>query len=365
MKRLFQGIFIPLLAVATVGCAQQDDEPIASTVTNDEVIEFETSIDDASPSRSGITTVRSEHLTDFGVFAYYTGTEKWSAYASGNAVREANLMNDQQVTRSDQSWTYSPVKYWPGSSDTNTSYFAWAPYSKRQQVTLNTTGTPTLTYSILASNHKSIDPNKMFDLLTANCTDVNKSSHAKSVKLNFNHNLARVNLQVCSASTIYDENNPTFATKIFIKDVKLSGKNLYGSGDIDLTTDQWQNRQAVSGEISLSSMLNTDDELFNAVSISSTTPKSLFNDNDYLYLIPTESSSNGDLKITVNYDVVTFDSHLASGYTKIANSEVIALKQSLEQGKAYTFTIAISLDEINFDADTEAWCNLSTYSLKY
>lgn len=104
--------------------------------------------------------------TGFGVFAYYTGKDKYGVYqgydddandANGNAgkVKAPNFMYNQEVTAellspttsNELYWTYSPLKYWPNDfadenhSDVddngatgskkyggNVSFFAYAPY---------------------------------------------------------------------------------------------------------------------------------------------------------------------------------------------------------------------------------------------
>ena len=66
----------------------------------------------------------------FGVFAYYTDNADYD----GQSI--PNFMWNQQVAKTDGSWTYSPVKYWPnefGSAEAEeadrVSFFAYAPYT--------------------------------------------------------------------------------------------------------------------------------------------------------------------------------------------------------------------------------------------
>lgn len=69
----------------------------------------------------------------FGVFAYYTDSNSYDAFAT------PNYMYNQQVkwdTTGDGAWTYAPVKYWPNEYGSNAlsddvdqvSFFAYAPW---------------------------------------------------------------------------------------------------------------------------------------------------------------------------------------------------------------------------------------------
>lgn len=109
---------------------------------------------DASPSTgqynggvittNGSSSTKSLKNAEFGVFAYQTGADDWSA--THNA---AEFMYNQQIkwnTSSPTAWIYNPVKYWPNGIDaanadndpSNTatqgsvqklSFFAYAPYT--------------------------------------------------------------------------------------------------------------------------------------------------------------------------------------------------------------------------------------------
>lgn len=119
-------------------------------------ISFGTYMGKSSQTRAGaegtITTdgagsTQSLQNLGFGVFAYYTGNTN---YEAGQTSTAPNFMYNQKVSYdgSSNSWSYSPVKYWPndistaenGNVDTQTSpaqgsagggkvsFFAYAPY---------------------------------------------------------------------------------------------------------------------------------------------------------------------------------------------------------------------------------------------
>lgn len=89
------------------------------------------------------TELRAGQSTDakgFGVFAFYTANQQWSAAQS---TAKPNFMYNQQVFYNSTSWEYHPIKYWPnefavGNVDDSgakgetargyVSFFAYSPY---------------------------------------------------------------------------------------------------------------------------------------------------------------------------------------------------------------------------------------------
>ena len=80
---------------------------------------------------------------------------------------------------------------------------------------------------------------------------------------------------------------------------------------------------------------------------------SMLNDNDeYLMLIPQEATIN----ITVHYSVITQDSNLDGGYSKVDN--VISsngFSFSFDRGKAYNFVLHLGMTSVQFDATINEW----------
>ena len=162
---LFAATALAMLA----SCSQSDDLNNAPVVAEtNQAVEFSTYVGKTPVTRAGragsITTDNLKtgtHKDDgFGVFAYYTGTDKYNSNTvyttektdgtSGQSSKKANFMYNQQVkwngsaTESASKWEYSPIKYWPNdiAEDNNVddqdakgsetggklSFFAYAPY---------------------------------------------------------------------------------------------------------------------------------------------------------------------------------------------------------------------------------------------
>ena len=164
-------LFFAATALAMLAsCSQSDDlsAPVVAENTQPQAIEFGTYVGKTPVTRAGragsITTDNLKtgtHKDDgFGVFAYYTGTDKYNSNTvyttaktdgtSGQSTKKANFMYNEQVkwnesaTESASKWEYSPIKYWPNdiAQDNNVddqdakgsetggklSFFAYAPY---------------------------------------------------------------------------------------------------------------------------------------------------------------------------------------------------------------------------------------------
>ncbi len=218
----------------------------------------------------------------FGVFAYLTDGKSWSGALSEDAdLSEFNnfFMQNQQVTWGVQwvgdgderhyDWVYSPLKYWPNSTDNATarhiSFFAYAPHTA---TTGGTAGVVNFTRSDDRSPHviyKIGEANEQVDLLWANCIDATRNGQGlitadasplpaanfQKVPLEFKHALSAVNFYV---QRVYDE--PAYTGKIpnvllyptiYISKLELKSttKDTYGknmlqtSGRLNLETGVW------------------------------------------------------------------------------------------------------------------------------
>ena len=106
-------------------------------------IAFSARTDDGTATRSGTAT--TDNLTSMGVFACYTGQQKWIQTGS----RTMNFMYDQAVSRTGGSvpWTYTPVKYWPNTDGDKISFFAYAPHANGVEGLEIISETPELAYT--------------------------------------------------------------------------------------------------------------------------------------------------------------------------------------------------------------------------
>ena len=67
-------------------------------------------------------------------------------------------------------------------------------------------------------------------------------------------------------------------------------------------------------------------------------------------------NAEGDITLTITYDIVTEDSNLDLGYSVTETTKVIKLPAgNLAQGKAYNYDLTFYLNEIVFKATVSNW----------
>ena len=238
----------------------------------------------AEAGQYGITTEslkNGAHKDGFGVFAYYTSNSEFDTNSS-----IPNFMYNEQVTWNDDKkvWTYEPVKYWPNefgdaanSDDLDkVSFFAYAPYvdftvntgvpvvGEGEDATLiqkknivgtvknTTSGDPYIKYIVDPDPATSVDllwgvaadkngyrglnyTGAMEDenFIPGNCyIDLTKQiGTTDSIKWNFKHALAQLNIQIISAVDIETEGD-----EIYKPEEVEGGAKEYGTmadGDVD------------------------------------------------------------------------------------------------------------------------------------
>ena len=152
---------------------------------------------DVPETRAATEYTTAADLTDIGVFACFTNG------AFGESSATPNFMYNQQVERqSDGSWTYSPVKYWPGNTTDKISFFAYAPYvdetasggSNPSFKGKTETGFPTLAYTVPATEDSQVDLLASVPLMNQGYTEGN----AGTVKFLLKHALTKVGVYVKS-----------------------------------------------------------------------------------------------------------------------------------------------------------------------
>lgn len=105
-----------LLLLCTVSCRKEPLPQYSGTpiVFTDSKVETKT---------AGIITTGS--LTNMGIFGYHTGTQTFTEAAA------PNFMWNQIAAKNGDSWSYSPLKYWP-SGKNYLSFFAYSPIASDQ-----------------------------------------------------------------------------------------------------------------------------------------------------------------------------------------------------------------------------------------
>ena len=263
----------------------------------------------------------------FGVIAYYTGSDDYSAW-----TKEApNFMYNTKVSiagadgtsPSSDPWTYSPTVYWPNGNATadnvgaagtgggKLSFFAYAPYTAVTPSTGVATGDATTGIKGLSSNAATTDPTVSYSLdggvdllwgtagtngVTVNDAaqagttltggkapvnvDLTKMKTNGKVNFLFKHALARIG----SINVLADIDNDGEATggtltdsKIFVNNITISNgtesevSTVIGDGSLNLATGVWtagSSKQTISKTFS-------GESLNSAIRVASTTPEAV------------------------------------------------------------------------------------------
>lgn len=200
------------LLTALCGCQAGDDAP--HTPQGSIPIGFSGDVPETRAAGYG----SAADLSAIGVFAYFTN----GAFSESSST--PNFMYNQQVERqADGSWTYSPVKYWPGNATEKLSFFAYAPYvdetvsgGSNPSFSGNTdSGYPMLTYTVPVAEADQTD------LLTS-VPLINQTYErtSGSVKFAMKHALTKVNVSIKSevgikVTALSINNVPATATLTF------------------------------------------------------------------------------------------------------------------------------------------------------
>lgn len=376
-----QNYFMGLIACAALtmtGCSNDEiNAPQQSQGNN--AIEFSTYLGRNAQGSRGTETndasIKSEN-GGFGVFAYYT---EQNNFADNN---KPNFMWNQKVTHNGTNWEYTPVKYWPTKVGDKVSFFAYAPYvtgDNDKGIVLSdnsVAGAPTATITLPE------DPSQTIDFVAAvqmNKTHDNSTSANNNVSFTLKHEMTRVKVQAKLDKSVYDASDAKHKTFVVIKNVKFNDKGqFYKSGKYTFSTTDgergtWTTTDnATAYSLDLNKVMKKEtikvtgakgatvsgdyQKGEDGIKLVNDTPVSLFKDDQYLFLIPVASLTDGKATATIEYDIVTEDSKLAVGYSCTNATKIVKLPAgTLQQGKSYNYTFIINLDEIVLDATVEKW----------
>ena len=311
-------------------------------------------------------------LANMGVYASYTGQ---GAFGSESTP---NFMYNQMVTKAGSGWTYNPLKYWPTTQGDQVSFFAYAPYTKASNNVIAATSdnaakdAPTLTVTL------PTDLKDMVDFVAD--VQLNKAYPGTGdantpVTFTLKHELTRVGMQACVNQDVFVENNEHHQTKVVITDIQLDGiadGQFYKSGVYTFAKNNngrgtWEGTPSTAA-VNLNS-LQTKTQYTSTIAtgynesgiiLEGKTPVSLFTKDQYLFLIPvngtTGMAENDKATATITYDIVTEDAALAGGCSITHAVKTVAIPTgTLAQGKAYTLTFTINVDEVKLSADVASW----------
>ena len=190
--------------------------------------------------------------------------------------------------------------------------------------------------------------------------------------------MTRIGLKANVSKDVYNTDAAN-KTKVVIRSIELnaggefytSAKYKYTEHDISgkSNPEYWYDQKG-NVKLNLKSILNwSGDWTISGKDIISSTNKgialegtsavNLFNENQYLFLIPAEKATGlkaNSTSATIKYDIITEDSNLEDGYSKTSATKTVYLPAGImQQGKAYNLTFTIAVDQVKLDATVEDW----------
>ena len=222
----------------------------------------------------------------------------------------------------------------------------------------------------------------MVDFVTSSIHFLTKEkSNNGVVKFTLRHEMTRVSLKAKVSEDVYRATAAN-KTKVVIRSLKLkSGGEFYTKADYrypqltDTERGTWDenNRIPAKTDIDLQSILNWSDDWTisknkvidnsdaskKGIALGGTSAVNLFNENQYLFLIPAKKTTGLDkntTSATITYDIITEDSNLEDGYSKTSATKTVYFPAGImQQGKAYNLTFTIAVDQVKLDATVASW----------
>lgn len=369
-KNYIMGV-IACAALTMTSCS--NDEIGGNNTKQGDPIEFGVYLGrDAQGSRG--TSITTDNLTKFGVSALY------ATYPS------PDFMYNQAVNKSGNAWTYSPVKYWPTmESHGIITFYAYAPHTENANNLIKLSAndyarTPFINVSLPTGD--DADLKQMVDFVTDEKyyqTKTNGNNTSEKITFTFSHKMTRIGLKANVSKDVYNTdvaNN----TKVVIRSIELnaggefytSAKYTYTEHDIftgKSNPESWSDQKG-DVKLNLKSILNwSSDWTISGKDIISSTNKGialegtsavkLFNENQYLFLIPAPNETGltkNSTSATITYDIITEDGNLEDGYSKTSATKTVYLPEGImQQGKAYNLTFTIAVDQVKLDATVADW----------
>lgn len=337
----------------------------------------------------------------FGVFAYQT---------TGTAALDTpNFMYNTKV--SGDTWTYSPVKYWPnqiqaGNTDgqpatayqaDKVSFFAYAPYVNHKAAmgstgitaltANNASGDPKVTYTASTTLDEQVDlcwgvVNPTTDQTWATVVagtnislakgmpflGLQKPAHNTTIHFYFRHALAQLNLKAVAAyNQVPAGGTAQNGVKITIEKVELTVPGMNTSAKLNLNnttanTPKWEDATGSSNLVLTVDGANINAALKDAGNDKkaseqpagvTATETDVIVANKYFTVIPAGAKT---INVKVTYYVTTDDADLATGYSRVKN--VISKDvdfAALAAGTKNTIKMILGISEVKFVAEVTEW----------
>lgn len=370
--------FAALAAVALGACTKV--ETIKETVETPVLFGVYAGNSATKATYGDITTDNLKTSADgFGVFAYYTLNNAWSATAT------PNFMYNQQVkynasanpTLYPKKWEYTPLKYWPngqnstaveaGTINDKVSFFAYAPHiataalgtvpASGEGITAlsaNTAaGAPTVTFTVPSAADKQID------LLWATpMKDQTKQSITGTVDFTFKHALAKLNVKV---QAVVDAVAPTTAnldanTTIILESLELKAAGTK-TGTLNLEDGTWSSKSGESSVTYTTAAFASTTTVNEKTGFKVTETATDLNARMSPMIVPGEIATGGYV-VTANYWVITEDSALKGGFSTVQQviKKTSTAAITFNGGYKYDVLVKLGLTNVSFDVtEVSTW----------
>lgn len=364
MKKI---LFVAATAAMLMSACSQN-EVMDDQSTSNNAIEFGAYTNRATKANGTLVTDNTfPYGGEMGVFAYYTGSAAWSATAT------PNFMYNQKITKSSEgvggakdTYTYSPIKYWPNTVGEKITFFAYYPYAAAGLTWTDHTSPTPLTYSNASKNRPVANltvqdaAKDQVDFMYAIIEDKEKPED-QTIKFTFNHALTQVNLKAKLSEELAKDNADGSGSNTTVTITAIKLKNIYKSGTMDMAaaTPSW----TVSGD---PGEFNVTLSGANGINITGTTETAVATDNTGTFLmIPQTLKTDPDAAagIEVTYKVKTIDASLKDGYSEITNTKTATITGAWAANSRILYTITLSLDQVKVDAEPTPWADETSGNL--
>lgn len=294
-------VFIAILAAAAFAACNKAEVVESAPAA---AIAFENAFVDNTTKAA--TDITKDNLNDFGVY--------------GTVAKNSNsalIFENQTVTKSGDTYTYSPVQFWIEGSEY--TFSAYAPYTDRQWIFTPTNASAhngTLAFDNEAANGEQ-------DLLFAAATRTTASTIAAApaaVSFTFNHLLSKVVFKYTNGFT--DDNITLNVYNVKINNAAAKGTIPVAAG----VAGEWTG----TGDYARSfgdAAPDAADALANSASVTT----------EHFYLIPVERTYNITFTVDLYQAGVLLDTYEHSVTSTI----------NIEKGKSYSFNANLTPTNVN------------------
>lgn len=305
-------LFVAIAALTIAGCSQ--NEVLETNQDVHRAIGFDVY---TGVQTKGVETTTSGIATPgFGVMA-----------VKDNSV----YMTKRVVTSKDNgsTWTYQNPAYWPADGSA-LSFYSYAPHdgSGITATSFDNDITPEIGFTIADSWAD------MIDLVAAKNENVTSGT---AVPVQLKHVLTRI---AFTAQLSADISSST-GTTVHITSLKILQANskFYKSGTYNIKTDKWSSTSAITNDYTI---INSDTEIN-----KDGTSTSLTGANKYLFCIPVENLTVGEIQLEVTYKTTV--NLVVSNKTVKFNVPAT----HFAKGTAYSYNFTISLNQISFSGKVD------------